>query len=127
MMFVRPALSADQATRDRFFAALKEPVNRRREAWVLEGLAALHHPLRAAASTKYVQPSLEMLREIQRTGDIFFPKRWMDATLSGHTTAAVAQTVEAFVAALPPDYPDRLRRIILSSADDLFRATRMKR
>ena len=29
-----------------------------------------------------------------------------------------------FLAALPPDYPDRLRRIILSSADDLFRAAR---
>ena len=127
MVFVRPALSADQATRDRFFASLKDPVNRRREAWVLEGLGSLHHPLRAPASVKYVQPSLEMLREIQRTGDIFFPRRWMDTTLSGHTTAAVAQTVEAFLAALPADYPDRLRRIILSSADDLFRVTRTKR
>ena len=27
-----------------------------------------------------------MLREIQRTGDIFFPKRWMDATLGGHSS-----------------------------------------
>ena len=33
----------------------------------------LHHPLRAEASAKYVQPSLELLREIQQTGDIFFP------------------------------------------------------
>ena len=47
--------------------------NRRREPWVLEGLGNLHHPLRAEASAKYVQPSLELLREIQQTGDIFFP------------------------------------------------------
>jgi hypothetical protein len=28
-------------------------------------------------------PSLEMLWEIQKTGDIFFPKRWLDVTLGG--------------------------------------------
>ncbi|MBA2305003.1 MAG: hypothetical protein H0W08_20560 [Acidobacteria bacterium] len=127
MVFVRPALSADQSTRNGFFATLQDPVNRRREAWVLEGIAYLHHPLRAAASARYVRPSLDLLRDIQRTGDIFFPKRWMDATLGGHTAPAVAQTVDAFVKGLPVDYPDRLRRIIRSSADDLFRVTRTGR
>jgi len=32
--------------------------------------------------------------------------------------------VREFLSNLPPNYPDRLRRIVLSSADDLFRATR---
>jgi aminopeptidase N len=73
-----------------------------------------------------VLPSLQLLREIQQTGDIFFPKRWMDATLSGHTSRPVAATVRSFVDALPADYPDRLRRIILSSADDLFRSTGLR-
>jgi aminopeptidase N len=123
MIFVRPSLSADQPARDAFFASLKDAANRRREAWVLEALGYVHHPLRASASRKYVKPSLELLREIQQTGDIFFPKRWMDATLSGHTSPEVAQTVRSFLEALPAEYPDRLRRIILSSADDLFRVT----
>src|SRR6185436_15374666 len=79
--------------------------------------------LRAAASEKFIGPSLEMLQDIQRTGDIFFPKRWMDATLSGHSSASAANQVRTFLAGLPPAYPDRLRRIVLSSADDLFRAT----
>jgi aminopeptidase N len=127
LAFVRPALSADQATRDAFFASLATAENRRREAWVLDALGYLHHPLRAGSSAKYVPPSLELLREIQRTGDIFFPKRWMDATLSGHTSPAVARTVRSFVERLPADYPDRLRRIILSSADDLFRLTGLRR
>ena len=100
--------------------------NRRHEPWVLEGLRYLHHPLRAAASEKYIEPSLLLLREIQRTGDIFFPKRWMDATLSGHQSPAAAATVKTYVDRLPPDYPERLRRVILSSADDLFRAGRIK-
>ena len=122
--FVRPALSADQATRDAFFASLRDPANRRREPWVLEGLTYLHHPLRAESALQYIPSSLAMLEEIQRTGDIFFPKRWMDATLSGHSSASAAHLVNTFLAELPPNYPDRLRRIILSSADDLFRATR---
>lgn len=121
--FVRPAISGDVRERDAWFASLAEVGNRRREPWVLEGLRYLHHPLRAAAAEKHIEPSLALLREIQRTGDIFFPKRWMDATLSGHQSAAAAATVRTFVERLPPDYPERLRRVILSSADDLFRAS----
>jgi aminopeptidase N len=122
--FVRTSLAADQTVRDEFFESLRRLPNRRHEPWVLEALSYLHHPLRAAASRKYIPSSLEMLDEIQRTGDIFFPKRWMDATLSGHSSASAAQMVRTFLADLPPGYPDRLRRIILSSADGLFRAAR---
>jgi aminopeptidase N len=122
--FVRPALSADAGERDKWFAALADVNNRRHEPWVLEGLRYLHHPLRAAASEKFIEPSLLLLREIQRTGDIFFPKRWMDVSLAGHQSQAAAATVRAFLAHVPPDYPERLRLVILSSADDLFRASK---
>ena len=125
--FVRPALSPDQQVRDAFFESLKDVRNRRRERWVLEALEYLHHPLRTAASGKYIRPSLEMLREIQQTGDIFFPKRWTDATLGGHSSTSAAQTVQQFLSSLPAAYPDRLRRIVLSSADDLFRASGVAR
>ena len=91
------------------------------------GSSYLHHPLRAAASEKYIPRSLAMLREIQRTGDIFFPKRWMDATLGGHSSTRRARMVARFLAELPADYPDRLRRVILSSSDDLFRASGAER
>ena len=74
-----------------------------------------------------IRPSLDMLREMQRTGDIFFPKRWMDATLGGHSSASAAQTVKQFLSSLPAGYPDRLRRIVLSSSDDRFRASGVER
>ena len=124
--FVRPALAADAATRDAVFASLADVNHRRREAWVLQAVTYLHHPLRAAASERYIGPSLELLVEIQRTGDIFFPKRWMDATLSGHRSASAAQTVSEFLGKLPASYQQRLRRIILSSSDDLIRARRIQ-
>ncbi len=120
--FIMPALSADPAVRERWFRSLADVANRRREPWVLDGLDYLHHPLRAAASAKYVRPSLDLLWEIQKTGDIFFPKRWMDATLGGYTSADTAGEVRRFLATLPPDFPARLRNIVLQSADDLFRA-----
>jgi aminopeptidase N len=125
MAFVRPALSPDEKTRDAFFESLKDVKNRRRETWVLEAVSYLHHPLRALAAEKHIRPSLALVREIQRTGDIFFPKRWTDATLSGHSSRSAAQAVRAFLDALPKDYPPRLRLVILSSADDLFRAAQM--
>jgi aminopeptidase N len=120
--FIVPALSADPAIRERWFLALKDVANRRREPWVLDGLEYLHHPLRAAASARYVRPSLDLLWEIQKTGDIFFPKRWMDATLGGYRAPSVATTVRDFLTAAPPDYPARLTNIVLQSADELFRA-----
>jgi aminopeptidase N len=124
--YVRPALSADRATRDAFFASLSDVKNRRREAWVLQALGYLHHPLRAAASEKYILPSLELLPELQRTGDIFFPKRWADATLNGHQSPSAARRVSEFLEKLPENYQERLRRIILSSADDLMRLGRIR-
>jgi aminopeptidase N len=123
--FVMPALDADPAVRDAFFASLAQAENRRHEPWVLEGLAYLHHPLRAAHAERYIPPSLEWLQEMQRTGDIFFPKGWIEATLDSHHSLAAAATVRNFLAALPPSYPPRLRMIVEVSADGLFRASRI--
>jgi aminopeptidase N len=122
--FVMPALSGDAATRDLFFQSLRDVDNRRREPWVIEGVRYLNHPLRAAASRKHLRPALELLADIQRTGDIFFPKNWMDAVLGGHNTREAAAAVRAFLDE-HQDYPIRLRRVILQSADDLLRAAEM--
>lgn len=122
--FVRPSLSASQDVRDGFFASLKDPANRESEEWVLAALGSLHHPTRLEASERYLQPSLELLEEIQVTGDIFFPKRWLDATLGNYRSDAAAATVRSFLDARP-NYNEQLRMKILQSADPLFRATEM--
>ena len=122
--FVMPALSDRSETRDAFFQSLADVKNRRREPWVVEGVSYLNHPLRGPQTEKYVQPSLELLPEIQRTGDIFFPKNWLDATLGRHHSRQAADTVRIFLAERP-DVPVRLRRIVLQSADTLFRVSGM--
>ena len=121
--FVMPALSADPAARERAFERFGDVANRRREPWVTESLAYLNHPLRAEHARRFVRPALDMLVEIQRTGDIFFPTRWMESTLRGHASPEVAATVRGFLASARR-YPPRLRWTIQSTADDLFRAAR---
>ena len=120
LSFVAPALSADPAVRERAFARFRLLENRRREPWVLESLQYLNHPLREEHGRRFVRPALDLLREIQQTGDIFFPTRWMDSTLSGHRSAEAAKTVRAFLES-NPQYPQRLTWTILTSADELFR------
>jgi aminopeptidase N len=123
--FLLPALSRDPAVRDGFFNSLGDVGNRRHEAWVLDAVRYLNHPLRAAYSKKYVRPALALVEDIQRTGDIFFPKRWTDAALSGYQSVQTAAEVRAFIDQLPDTYPPRLRWVLLASADQLFRAARL--
>jgi aminopeptidase N len=122
--FVMPALSMSEPTRDAFFSSLAHVENRAQERWVTDGLRFINHPLRRPHAERYVRPSLEMLREIQRTGDIFFPLDWTGAVLGGHNSLAAAQTVTAFLAG-ETNYPPRLRQVIEQNADPLMRAARI--
>jgi aminopeptidase N len=124
--FIMPALSPSEATRDAFFRTLAEADNRRHEPWVIDALSYLNHPLRASHAQGFIRPGLDLLREIQRTGDIFFPTRWTNAVLSGHNSPQAADAVTTFLAE-HKDYPPRLRHIIEQSSDTLMRASRILR
>jgi aminopeptidase N len=121
--FVMPALSADPAERERAFARFRDAENRRREPWVIEAMAYLNHPLRETHARRFVRPALELLRDVQRTGDIFFPTQWTEAALGGHRSPEVASIVRDFLAR-ELQFPQRLRWTILSAADELFRIAR---
>ena len=89
---------------------------------MLDCLSFLNHPLHEEHARGLIRPSLEMLPEIQRTGDIFFPSRWTAAVLGGHRSREAAAVVREFLAA-NPGMPERLRWIVLTAADDLFRSS----
>jgi aminopeptidase N len=126
LAFIAPSLAAEAAVRDAFFESLRDQRNRRTERWVSDALRNLHHPARLDHSQKYVVPSLELLQEIQVTGDIFFPTDWLEATLENHHSAEVAETVRRFLAQRP-GYNPQLRMKILQAADPLFRASELRR
>jgi len=124
LRYLRPALSDTVAVRDAFFAGLADAKNREKEAWVTSALGYLHHPLRAATSEKYLPQSLALVEEIQRTGDIFFPQSWLQATLRWYQTPTAAATVQGFLRR-HPDYNPKLRAKIQQAADPVLRAARL--
>lgn len=124
MQFVIPALSTSEAERDAFFETLKKEESREKEAWVLDALAYLHHPLRTRSALKYLRPSLDLLQEIQLTGDIFFPTRWLHSTFAGHSSPEAAAIAQAFLKA-HPDYPYFLKNKILQATDMLDRSVKL--
>jgi aminopeptidase N len=122
--FLQYSLSPKQDIRDKFFQALEMPQNRTTEAWVLSALEYLHHPLRNGASEKYLQKSLEMVQDIQITGDIFFPGRWLASSFRYYQSDSAVQTVNNFLRERP-DYNYQLRLKILQETDLLMRANKI--
>ncbi|WP_158797455.1 M1 family aminopeptidase [Pedobacter sp. L105] len=122
--FIMPAVSPDQRKRDDFFQSLKLLSNRGKEANVLAALYYLHHPLRQASGINYLQQSLDLLGEIQSTGDIFFPQSWLQASIGPYQSAAAASIVRGFLEH-HPGYNPKLKAKILQAADNLFRAEKL--
>lgn len=114
--YVARATVADPEALDALFEELLEPENRRTEPWAASALALINHPTRQERSIKYIRPGLEELREVQRTGDIFFPRNWAGALLGGHTSQEARDEVERFLED-NPNYPTLLRNKILQAAD----------
>ena len=119
--FLVPALSQDPAVRDSLFTSFKDPENREKEAWVLSACGYIHHPLNQKTSVKQVTLALELMEEIQKTGDIFFPKGWISNTAGQHTSPEAADAVKAFLDSRP-DYNPVLKNKILQATDNLSRA-----
>ncbi len=121
LQFLFPALSPDSAKRDTFFMSLTDINNRRTEAWVAAALSYMNHPLRQKSFIKFLPASLDMLQEVQRTGDVFFPQNWLGAIFGNHQSKEAWQVVDSFLAT-HPDYSPGLKAKILQSTDNLYRA-----
>ncbi len=118
---IRPALSRDRSARDKFFSSLEDTENRADESAILEALSLFHHPLLQEDSHEYLRKSLEWLPEIQRTGSLFFPERWVQANFSQYRSAEAYQIVQQFLKA-HPDFNPKLREKIVQATDNLKRA-----
>ena len=64
-------------------------------------LALLNDPTREPLSNRYLVPGLDILEEIQRTGDIFFPGYWLSSLLEGHSSEGARQAVSGWIEAHP--------------------------
>lgn len=118
--FISRAMNADTLKLDSLFQSLQQAENRRIEPWAATTLSYLNHPTREDYAVKYIRPALEELVEVQRTGDIFFPRNWVGALLRNHSSEAAYREVEVFLSA-HPDYSPLLKNKILQAAYPLYR------
>lgn len=123
--FIMSAASPDKSQRDAFFEKIKNPANRNPEPWVTEALYFLHHPLHKELGFEYVKESLQMLPQIQQTGDIFFPQDWLMATLDNYFQPEAAQMVRQYLDTTP-ELQENLRLKVLQASDILMRSSQLQ-
>ena len=121
---IMQAVSSDQKIRDNFFNGLMQKQNRSNESAVGSALGYLHHPLRQQTSVHYLPKTLEILQEIQKTGDIFFPDNWLRSTFSSYQDPKAFEVVNQFLLK-NPDYNAILKNKILQATDNLRRAQKL--
>ncbi len=124
-LFISPAVSSNKAVRDSVFNALLHADNRRVEPWTSSALSLLNHRLRNEEAVAYIGPALEALKEVQQTGDIFFPTSWLRSLLGAHTSEKARNEVDVFWKE-HPDYPSMLSSKIHQQSDHLYRLNRQK-
>ncbi|MBN3582590.1 peptidase M1 [Algoriphagus aestuarii] len=122
--FLRPALSQNEQERDLLFESFKLEKNREKESWVLSACGFIHHPLHQKSAVKHLPLALGLLVEIQKTGDIFFPKRWVSATAGQYSSSEAAKIVSDFLDS-HPGYNPILKNKILQATDNLMRVQKI--
>jgi len=118
--FLEPALDQDVLIRTTFFKSFKEARNREKENWVQTACSFIHHPLRQKENGNTVALSLELLEEIQQTGDIFFPLGWLNNTIGQYTSTDAYNMVENYLTT-HPNLNKNLKQKLLQATDNLYR------
>lgn len=114
--FVKRAVSPSESDRMDFFNDLLKAENRLVEPYVGKALALLCHNLRGEEATLYITPALQILPEIQATGDIFFPASWCRNLLSGQRSEKAKEAVTTFLESNPDIKPMMKSKILIASS-----------
>jgi aminopeptidase N len=118
--FLMPSLSPEPKTRNDLFRSFAKKENREKENWVLSACYYIHHPLRQKTAIESLPISLDLIEEIQQTGDIFFPKGWLDSTIGMYSSDEAYSVLNEFLE-VNPNLNPQLRMKVLQATDDLYR------
>ena len=109
--FISRACNPDEQVQQQLFDDLLKIENRRVEPWSRSLLALLNDPTREPHSNRYLEPGLDALEEIQRTGDIFFPGYWLFNLLDGHQSTEARQIVNSWINTHPTLSPALMNKL----------------
>lgn len=124
--FLQPALSANALVRADFFESFRKQENREKESWVLSACYYIHHPIRQKSAVTYLPMSLELLPEIAATGDIFFPKGWLDNTIGQYNSPQAYAILQDYLSGALNLNPF-LKSKLLQATDDIYRVQQIKK
>ena len=113
--FVSRACTPNQQEQRKLFNSLLQKENQVVEPWATGMLRLLSCNAREPQNNYMIKPALEALEDIQKTGDIFVPRNWLDALLSGHKTPEARQAVGSFIDS-HPNYPEPLRNKLMEAS-----------
>lgn len=125
-IFLLPSISSDVNIKSKFINSLQHEKNRSKESWTATALNYINHPLYEKYALKHLRSSLDLLDEIQKTGDIFFPKRWLSSTIGHHTSPEAYQIALDYLESNPELNPS-LKSKLWQAADDLRRVQLMRK
>ncbi|MCQ2142126.1 MAG: M1 family aminopeptidase [Bacteroidales bacterium] len=119
--FVCQAVSPDESVRESLFQLILTPEGRRPESRALTALGLLISPYSGRQDREaYILPALEVLEEVQRTGDIFLPASWCKTLLAPFTSFTASKEVQKYLDAHPELNP-LLRTKVLQASGHLPR------
>jgi len=121
-----PSLSNSEQIRAIFMKSLLQKENREKESWVETALSNMHHPLRQNSGIKHLKSCLDILEEVQLTGDIFFPKRWLASSIGNYSSKEAFKVLNAFLSEYKNYNPILLKKL-LQTTDNLVRAQNIKK
>jgi aminopeptidase N len=116
--FISRACTANTDSLDRLFESLSDPQNRLIEPYAQSLLYYLNHQSRDKFAARYIEPGLDLLGEVQRTGDIFFPAKWTQMLLGNHRSNEARAALTRWLSA-HPECPTLLKNKILQAAHPL--------
>ncbi|MFB9051685.1 M1 family metallopeptidase [Formosa undariae] len=119
-VFLLPALSSKDEERKAMFLSFQDVENRKHSDWVGTASHFIHHPLHQKEAINYVAVSLEALEDIKNTSDLFFPKKWLGATIGKYQTKEAQVILETYLKENPNLNPQLLAKI-LQATDNLSR------
>lgn len=117
--FILPSTSDLDIEKDAFFEGLKKETNRNNEPWVENALYFLNHPLNANNSLKNIRTTLEILPQIQKTGDIFFPYNYLKNSIGVRSEKQVIDWTTLYLQ--NNDIDVKLKNKILQNLDPVIR------
>jgi Aminopeptidase N len=100
--YICRAVSPVDSVRRQIFESFSTPEGRRPESRVLTALSLLCSPMHPDESITYIRPALELLPEVHKYGDIFFPSSWCKTLLSSQISEEAREEVASYL----KDHPD---------------------